>query len=206
EVEQNSSYQTTLAVGNELTSGKVSVTVTQTDKQLTQSDSTTVVVNSSGKGYIGVIVPDDEITSGDEFEIELVAYTSDGKVDETFSGPVEIRDSTETILPGKSATFTNGRWSGNVSINTADESTVIQVAGGSLLGASKNIKINSKYNFRRAEVEGFWSGPYNFVASVGETIANFIHSFLQTSGRFPETTRNIASGAVASVGFAGAAL
>src|SRR5690606_21463750 len=49
-------------------------------------------------------------------------------------------------------------------------------------------------------------GPYNFVASVGETIANFIHSFLQTSGRFPETTRNIASGAVASVGFAGAAL
>lgn len=205
-VEDPNSYQTTLDVGGEITSGKANVRVTQTDEQLSQTASTTVTVMPSSKGYIEVQVPDDEITSGEEFQLELVAYTGDGRVDESFGGPVEITDSTETILPGESATFTQGRWSGRVSINTADENTIIKVAGGSLLGASKSLKINSKYSFKRAEVDGFWSGPYNLIASAGESIANFVHSFFRVSGKFPETTRNIASGAVASVGFAGAAL
>ena len=47
---------------------------------------------------------------------------------------------------------------------------------------------------------------YNAVASAGEVIANFVHSFFKVSGSYPETTKNIASGAVASFGFVAAAI
>ena len=205
-VEPANTSQVTLTAGNELKSGKLDVVVSQTDEQITKSTNTTINIKPSPNGYIAVQTPEDTITSGDEFELTLVAYNGDGSVNEDYDGPVEITDSTETIFPDKSGNFQKGQYSGRVSVNTAAESTVIKVAGDKLQGVSKNLKINSKYSFKRQDVKGFWSGPYNAIASVGERFANFVHSFFRLSTKFPETTKNIAAGLVAALGFLGAAI
>ena len=198
--------EVTLTAGTEVKSGKLEVVVSQPDKRITKSVSTVVSEVQSSAGYLDIQLPSDSIASGDEFTISITAYNGEGKVNTGFAGPVEISDTTSTLYPSKTTAFTNGVWQGKISINTAENATIIKAAGESLLGASKSINIKSKYAFRKDRLKGFWAKPYGVVASVGEFLANFIHSFFRISSRFPETTKNVASGGVAAIGFLAAAI
>ncbi|MDB5181325.1 MAG: hypothetical protein JWP13_88, partial [Candidatus Saccharibacteria bacterium] len=198
--------QVTYTAGGTAGSAKVEVMVTQDSQQLTKQIDTTINVSPNPKGYIDVQVPSENVTSGENFQINLVAYNGDGTINDSFNGPVELDDSTETITPGESAKFERGRWSGRVSINTASESTVIKVAGQQLTGVSKNIKIVSKFGARRTTEGGIVGAVYNGISSIGTKIANFVHSFFNLSSSFPENTKNVAAGLVAAFGFLGAAI
>lgn len=206
ELDPNNLAQTTLKAANEIKSGKVSVTITQPSKRITKAAETTVNIVPSPNGYLDVVTPADAIASGDEFTVSVVAYNGDGTVNKTFEGPVELADTTSTLFPLTTGKFENGIWSGKVSINATEDNTVIKAAGGKLLGSSKSLKINAKYTARKDRAKGFWAAPYNFIANLGEWLANFIHSFFRVSARFPETTKNVAASAVAAIGFLGSAI
>ncbi len=206
QLDQAGSKETTLTSGNQIKSGQVSVSVTQASKSITKTDDVTVNIVPSPKGYLAITTPKDAIASGENFNITITAYRGNGTVDDAFVGPVELSDSTQTLYPGKSDKFTKGTWTGKISINTSETSTVIKAAGQGLQGVSADLKIDSKYGAKRRVAGGVFGGLYNAIATVGENFANFVHSFFQVSGKFPETTKNIAAGLVAALGFLGAAI
>lgn len=195
---------TTYTASSKVEPSQVDVMVTQADKQLTKSTSTPVHITPNPRGYIAITTPKDKISSGEEFEVTLTAYNGDGSVDQSFSGPVQLSDTTETVTPQATAKFVKGTWRGRVTINTADVNTVIRAAGNEREGVSKNLTIDSKYSFKRANASGILGTLYNAISSTGEWFANFVHSFFRISASFPETTKNIASGMVAVAGLLGA--
>jgi sugar lactone lactonase YvrE/F0F1-type ATP synthase membrane subunit c/vacuolar-type H+-ATPase subunit K len=187
-------------------SATVEITVTQAEKSLTKSATTTVTINPNPAGYLIVDVPNDKIVSGEQFQLTLTAYKGDGTVDTDFKGPVELNDSSSTITPRTTGTFTQGKWTGKVAINTSDTVTVIKTAGQQRQGVSSNLAVQSKYATQRLSGGGFWASIYNTVANIGDGIANFVHSFFNVSNSYPETTRNIAAAGVAIFGFVAAAI
>lgn len=188
------------------TTGKVSVLVTQKNNQTTKSAEAVVTIKPHPAGYIRVDAPEEAITAGDEFTVSLTAYKGDGTIDTGFTGPVELSDSTETIKPKVTGSFKNGTWSGKLAVYTGEDVTIIKAAGQQRFGVSGNVKIVSKYATKKNEEGGFWGGIYNSIAQAGDAIANFFHSFINVSGNYPETTRNVAAAAVAIVGFAAAGI
>jgi sugar lactone lactonase YvrE len=204
--EMSNANKTTFTASEKPEAASISVRVTQASKQLTKSAQTNITVRPNPQGYLVVTSPDGTITAGEEFQMTITAYKGDGTVNREFEGPVELSDSTSTVTPRVTTAFTNGVWTGRVTINSAEEATVIKAAGQQVLGVSSNLNIESKYNVGRTDQAGILGVVYNFVASAGEAIANFFHSFINVSGSYPETTRNIAAGGVAALGFVAAAI
>lgn len=184
----------------------VGIEVTQSSKQITKTTDTNIVVLPNPNGYLVLSTPTDKITSGERFKITITAYKGDGTVDEEFKGPVELTDSTDSLDPRVSGEFTNGVWDGDISVNTGEEVTVIKASGQQVLGVSDNLKIENAYSLRKSDGTGVLDTIYNFVAGVGESFANFVHSLFKTSSSFPETTKNIAAASVASLGFIAASI
>ncbi len=206
EVDATNASSTTFTARETPEPASVSVKVTQSNEQITQSVSTNITIKPNPLGYLVIILPGDTIISGEELQMSVTAYKGDGTINSDFNGPVEITDSTQTITPRTTGEFKNGLWSGKIALNTADEATVIKVAGQQVLGVSTNLKIENKFNLNQKKGEGILGAMYNLVAGVGVSIANFIHSFLNVSNSYPETTRNIAAAGVASLGFIAAAI
>jgi sugar lactone lactonase YvrE/F0F1-type ATP synthase membrane subunit c/vacuolar-type H+-ATPase subunit K len=187
-------------------SSKIEVTVTQADKSLTKSANITATITPNPNGYIEVQVPNDKIVSGEQFQLTLLAYKGDGTIDTDFKGPVELSDSSSTITPRTTGGFVLGKWTGKVAVNSSEDITVIKTAGQQRQGVSSNVKVESKFGTQRISGTGLWANLYNTIASIGDGIANFVHSFFNVSNSYPETTRNIAAAAVAIFGFVAAAI
>lgn len=205
-IEVTNAASTTFTANQSPEPASISVRVTQAAKQLTKSATTNIAVKPNPQGYLVVKLPNDVIVAGEEFQMSITAYKGDGTVNKEFEGPVELSDSTSTITPRLTGKFTNGTWSGRVAINSGEEATVIKAAGQQVLGVSNNLDIENKYNLQRSEDAGVLGAVYNFVAGVGQAIANFFHSFINVSGSYPETTRNVAAAGVAALGFIAAAV
>lgn len=206
ELSASNASQLTFTANKKPTAASIDVVVTQSDKQITKSANTNIAITPNPQGYIEVSTPSDRIVSGEEFQIKLVVYRGDGIIDESFFGPLELSDSTSTLTPRATGKFVKGVWSGKVSVNTSSDMTVLRAAGGQREGVSNNLKIENKYSIKKSSAAGILGTMYNFVASAGESIANFVHSFFKVSANYPETTKNIAAGAVASFGFVAAAV
>ena len=197
---------TTFTAESKVVPASVEVVITQSSKQLTKSAQTSITITPNPLGYIDVTTPTDKIIAGEEFQLTLMAYNGDGTVDTGFTGPIEIADSTSTITPRQSGRFVKGVWSGKVAINSGEKTTVIKVAGAKKDGVSSSLLIEAKFAFKKYANAGIISTIYNFISGLGEAIANFVHSFFRVSTSFPETTKTIASGLVASIGFLAAAV
>ncbi|USN96647.1 MAG: hypothetical protein H6797_00380 [Candidatus Nomurabacteria bacterium] len=196
--------QTTYTASSGVVPAQVEVVVSQPDKQLTKTASTQIKLTPDPRGYIVITTPKDHIASGEDFQVTLTAYKGDGTVDEGFTGPVQLSDSTNTVTPQETGRFEKGVWSGKISINTGDASTVIKAAGAERDGVSKNLAIDNKYAFKRSAAPGILGAVYNAISAAGEWVANFVHSFFKVSTSFPETTKNIAASLVAVAGLLGA--
>jgi len=197
--------QVTFKADSNVTPASIEVVVTQSDKQITKSIDTNIAITSNPLGYIDVKILDDKITSGEEFPITLTAYTGDGKIDESFAGPLELTDSTITLSPRTTGKFVLGVWTGKVSINTGEDMTVIKATGQKIQGVSSNIEVENKFTVKKLDNDNILNTLYNIVTGAGESIANFVHSFFKVSTSYPETTKNIAAASVAVFGFVAAA-
>jgi uncharacterized membrane protein YidH (DUF202 family) len=157
-------------------------------------------------GYIKVKPSQKKIVSGEEFDVQLVAYKGNGEIDDTFTGPIELSDSTSSITPRISGEFVKGTWSGKVKINTSSAITVVRATGNERYGVSDNLEVDKQFNLGTLESDNILSYAYNVVVKAGESIANFVNSLFSVSTSYPETTRNVAAAAVASLGFVAAAI
>lgn len=202
----NNTSQTTFKANDKIEPASVEATVTHTNKQITKTVSTNIKTLVNPLGYIDIKTPSDKIVSGEEFQITLTAYNGDGTINPNFKGPIELSDSTVTLSPRSTGVFTNGVWSGKVSINSSDDMTVMRAIGQKLTGVSSNLKIESKFAIKKLGDKNILTSVYNFVANIGESIANFVHSFFKVSSNYPETTKNLAAAAVAIFGFVAAAI
>lgn len=206
EVELANSSQTTFTAGDTPSSGTVEVTVTQGSKLITKSTKTSVMITPNPLGYIKVKPAQNKIVSGEEFDVQIVAYKGNGDIDDKFTGPIELSDSTSSITPRLSGSFVKGVWAGKIKINTSNAMTVVRAAGQERYGVSGNIQVDKKFNMAQISSDNILSYAYNAVVAAGESIAGFVNSLFSVSASYPETTRNIAASAVASLGFIAAAI
>lgn len=206
EVELADSSQTTFTAGQNPSNGSVEVTVTQGSKFITKTAKTSISITPNPLGYIKVKPSQKKIVSGEEFDVQLVAYKGNGEIDDTFTGPIELSDSTSSITPRISGEFVKGTWSGKVKINTSSAITVVRATGNERYGVSDNLEVDKQFNLGTLESDNILSYAYNVVVKAGESIANFVNSLFSVSTSYPETTRNVAAAAVASLGFVAAAI
>ncbi|MEI7918323.1 MAG: hypothetical protein WCH58_02975 [Candidatus Saccharibacteria bacterium] len=206
DVSSNSGSQTTFTAADKPTSGSVEVTATQTSKLITKTTSTDILVTPNPLGYIAVNTSSDKIVAGQEFEVSLTAYDGNGNVNENFTGPIELSDSTSSISPRTTGGFVKGVWTGNIKINSSNAMTIVRATGQKLYGVSDNINIAKNTSALSVSDGNILGRMFNFVSSVGQSIADFVNSLFSVSASFPETTKNIAAAAVASFGFVAAAI
>ncbi len=130
--------------------GAVTITKTATDN----------VINVSGSGKSGqsnafnvnaatlhhfILNTISTQAAGAPFAITVTAQDNYGNTATQFTGKVTISDKTNTITPTVSGNFSNGQWTGNVSIAQAYASDIITVTrqGGSENGASNSFDVIS---------------------------------------------------------------
>ncbi|MCX6013501.1 MAG: hypothetical protein NTV30_08875 [Chloroflexi bacterium] len=194
--------QTTLSAAASPGSGKITVVGTQDSKHLTKSESTTATVSPSKNGYLDFEYPTEAIVSGQEFELTIIARTGSGEINKGFVGPVQILDTSNSINPAISGDFVDGIWKGKVMLSTSLSKTVVSASGERLNGSTKPLEISSK----KATLSGIMGFVGGIVTKAGTLLASWIHSLTKSSARFPEATKNIASGLVAAIGFLAAGI
>ena len=80
-------------------------------------------------------------TAGEEFEITITAYDVHGNTDTAYAGTADLSETTETISPDKTGSFTEGIWTGNVTISSAQSNIQITAEDGSITGSSNQFDI-----------------------------------------------------------------
>ena len=195
--------QTTIVAGNTPTSGKVTVVATQSSTHLTKSESTTVTVVPSKNGYLDFVLPEEGIASSKDFTLSIIARTGSGEINKGFNGPVQISDTSGSISPAITGTFSDGIWQGQLALDTGLDKTIILASGGGLIGSSKSIDLK---NSSGSSTGGFLGTVRGLIEKTGTNLAGLVHSFLKTSAQFPDATKNVASGLVAAVGFLAAGI
>lgn len=198
--------QTTFTAGGGPNSGVITVVATQSSKHLTKSQSTTITVQSGKNGYLEFELGSDTITSGEEFDLTLTARDSNGAVSATFAGPVQLNDTNLSLTPAISGDFSGGIWKGKATVSSSPGKTILSASGGGLAGSSKPIEVINKFGKGAKYAAGIWGKLGGVVASVANFLSNFAHSLLNSSTRFPEATKNIASGFAAGIGLLAAAI
>ncbi len=80
-------------------------------------------------------------TAGNPFSITIEAKDAQGNTVTSFTGQVNLNDMTETISPTSSGNFSNGTWSGLITITRAKENNRIYVSGSNKNGTSNNFSV-----------------------------------------------------------------
>ncbi len=82
-------------------------------------------------------------TAGAAFGVTVTAKDAGGNRVTTFTGIADLTDTTDTIVPATTGSFSSGTWTGNVTISKAQEGVVITAKEGSSSGSSAAFNVNS---------------------------------------------------------------
>jgi protocatechuate 3,4-dioxygenase beta subunit len=80
-------------------------------------------------------------SSGTAFAVMITAYDQNGNVLTSYAGKPVLSDTTGTISPTSTGSFTNGVWQGNVTISKAATGVTIKVTDGSVTGTSNSFTV-----------------------------------------------------------------
>jgi hypothetical protein len=80
-------------------------------------------------------------TAGSPIPLTIYAKEASGDIDSSFTGTCTLEDSTDSISPTVTGNFENGRWSGNVTIATANFGDVITAESGPASGSSNAFNV-----------------------------------------------------------------
>jgi uncharacterized repeat protein (TIGR01451 family) len=69
-------------------------------------------------------------TAGEPFEVTIRAYDGEGNPKTDYAGPANLSDSTDTLDRSTTGSFTDGVWTGDVTITAADTDVTITVEDG----------------------------------------------------------------------------
>jgi len=88
-------------------------------------------------------------TAGQTFSITVVARDVNENIATSFSSTANLSDNTGTIVPSATTGFTNGEWTGNVTITRAHDDVEITATQGGINGTS------DKFNVQADDVDHF---------------------------------------------------
>ena len=81
-------------------------------------------------------------TAGSAFSITITAKDADENTVTSYAGPNTLSDSTETISPTTTGSFTSGEWTGSVTITKAQTGVTITTSGSGKSGTSNGFDVS----------------------------------------------------------------
>ena len=110
--------------------GNVTITTKQNDVYINArnngSDGNSNLFNVRAGSLDHFLVPDvGDQTAGIPFYMHAYALDQYNNIVDNFTGTVDISDQTGTILPSTSGNFSNGQWSGDVTISETEINNII---------------------------------------------------------------------------------
>ncbi len=117
--------------------------VTVTNQGGTESGSSNAFdVTSGNLDHFSISTISDQ-TAGQSFIVSIQAEDIANNLVSSFSGTVSISDLTGTVNPTISGNFTNGQWTGSLTINKSRSNNTITVTGSGKAGTSSSFDVSS---------------------------------------------------------------
>jgi hypothetical protein len=143
---------TTGAFASGVWTGSVKITKTQNSVTITTTGSSKTGTSNSFDVTVGALdhFAFDSIgpqTAGVAFTIKIIAVDAAGNVVTSYSGSNTLTDTTVTITPTATGSFTAGVWTGSVIITKAQTDVTITTNGGGKTGTSNSFTVSSTVSF-----------------------------------------------------------
>ena len=101
---------------------------------------TTLTVNPGNLNHFAIIYPY-PIIAGTPFTLNITAVDPYGNTVPTYTGTNTLTTSLGTITPTTTGAFTNGFWSGSVTLSTAGNAVIIYTSSGGTQGTSNEFTV-----------------------------------------------------------------
>jgi len=123
-----------------ITGGIYNDTIVVTAGTVSATASVTILDNTVD--HFTVVVNGDQVV-GTPFQIIVEAKNESGNTVTAFTGSANISDTTGTVSPVTTGSFSNGIWTGNVTITTEDAAVAITIQSGSVSGTSNTFSVTA---------------------------------------------------------------
>ncbi len=140
---------------NGVWTGNVTITKSFTNNKITASgagksgNSNLFNVQSNSLTHFSFGTITSPKTAGQPFPITIVARDNYENIVTSFTGTVQLSDNTGSLSPTSTGSFSNGEWTGNVTITKAQNDVEISTTQGSATGTS------NKFNIQAAALNHF---------------------------------------------------
>ncbi len=131
--------QTDLVLRNKPGNGTVTVTAKQND--ITKSAEIAVSSHPSAGGYFYFEEIKGPQKAGEPFKVTITAKDNSDNIIADYHDQAVLRDSTNTIIPTAITEFTNGVWSGDVTISVGKSNVVIDAISPGMNGVSNTFEV-----------------------------------------------------------------
>jgi 5'-nucleotidase/UDP-sugar diphosphatase len=99
-----------------------------------------IIVHGEAVSFVFDTIADQE--AGVPFEITITAHDAEGIVDASYTGKANLTDLTGTISPTTTGNFTQGVWTGEVTITKAYTDNTITASHGGITGPSNDFDVD----------------------------------------------------------------
>jgi len=99
-----------------------------------------IIVHGEAVSFVFDTIADQE--AGVPFEITITAHDAEGIVDASYTGKANLTDLTGTISPTTTDNFTEGVWTGEVTITKAYTDNIITASHGEITGPSNDFDVD----------------------------------------------------------------
>jgi len=124
--------------------------------------------------------------AGVPFAVTITAYDRDDNVVTTFAGAASLSDTTGTLSPPSTGSFTGGVWTGNLTITRAQTGIRVTATSGSYSGVSNNFDVlDGSLNYFRLDPIGSpqrYSVPFPITITAYDAYDNVATSYAGTAG------------------------
>lgn len=127
--------------------GSVSISESTLDDKITitspgkSGESNSFIVNPALLHHFRFTSITSPQTAGTQFPLTIIAEDAFGNQVTEFTGVVNLSDDSGTLTPEFTEAFINGFWSGNVTINTAQNDVIIKAVGAKRTGISNPFNV-----------------------------------------------------------------
>ncbi len=168
-------------VNNEITVEKAG-TWTITGEYRTLTDTASLEVTPAEPDHFGFDLIYDQ-SAGVVFEIIIIAYDEYDNIAEGYEGTAYLTDTTGTIEPVETDAFTDGTWTGDVTITKAEENVVITATDDAITGNSNEFTVEPpKVDYIEITKDGeeFSGGsvPVNYTVGVELSVYNHTTGYI----------------------------
>jgi hypothetical protein len=125
--------------------GKVTITQIQSKVNITAQDGDVSGTSNSfdvKPDHFALAVVSSPQTAGEAFQVTITAQDGDNNTLTNYAGPAALSDTTGTINPTVTGSFTNGVWTGEVTITQAMTQVMVTAQDGSVSGSSNSFDVN----------------------------------------------------------------